>query len=115
VVALTLEAIDRTEHTIRRNSGKVEPNGPTSAVAWLPSTCPMQEPQLVEIKDGWATLSEGWAVFGKAPEDAFERYVAGKRSMLRFGRAGTSPDHAIHDASSQVRSGQCWDELTGAE
>jgi hypothetical protein len=93
--------MDRTEHTIRRDSGKVELNGPTRAVAWLRSTYPMQEPQLVEIKDGWAALSEGWAVFGKAPEDAFERYVAATRSMLRFGRAGPSPDHAIHGASSR--------------
>jgi len=45
----------------------------------------MQEPQLVEIKDGWAALGEGWAVFGKTPDDALERYAAAdeKHAELR--------------------------------
>ena len=45
----------------------------------------MQEPRLVEIKDGWAALGEGWAVFGATPDDALERYVAAdeKHAELR--------------------------------
>ncbi len=58
----------------------------------------MQEPQLVEIKDGWAALGEGWAVFGKTPEDALERYLAAdeKHAEIRA-RDTESPDRALHE------------------
>lgn len=58
----------------------------------------MQEPRLVEIKDGWAALGEGWAVFGKTPDDARQRYVAAdeKHAELRA-RTVESLDHAPAD------------------
>jgi len=58
----------------------------------------MQEPRLVEIKDGWAALGDGWAVFGKTPDDARERYVAAdeKHAELRA-RAVESLDHPSAD------------------
>ena len=53
----------------------------------------MQEPRLVEIKDGWAALGDGWAVFGKTPDDARERYVAADEKHAEL-RARAVEDHA---------------------
>lgn len=64
----------------------------------------MQEPQLVEIKDGWAALGEGWAVFGKTREDALERYVSAdeKHAELRA-RTMESPDPAPREPAAASR------------
>lgn len=64
----------------------------------------MQEPRLVEIKDGWAALGEGWAVFGKTPDDVLKRYVAAaeKHAELRA-RTINSPDSASREPLAASR------------
>lgn len=63
----------------------------------------MQEPRLVEIKDGWAALGEGWAVFGETPDDARKRYVAAdeKHAELRA-RTVEPPDQALAGRGAEL-------------
>ena len=50
----------------------------------------MREPRLVEVKDGWAALGDGWAVFGPTPADARRLFGAAedKHAELRARTAG---------------------------
>lgn len=64
----------------------------------------MQDPKLVEIKDGWAALGDGWAVFGATPDDARQRYVAAdeKHAELRA-RTLEQPDPATRESAAGSR------------
>ena len=37
------------------------------------------EPRITPIKNGYAALGDGWAVFGRDPEDARARFVEAER------------------------------------
>lgn len=56
--------------------------GPSLA---LKEVVEMGEPRLVEVKDGWAALGDGWAVFGRTPADARKLFGAAedKHAELR--------------------------------
>lgn len=37
------------------------------------------EPQITQIKNGWAAVGDGWAVFGRSPEEARVRFADAER------------------------------------
>ncbi len=51
------------------------------------------EPKIKQIKNGWAALGDGWAVFGRDPDDARAKFADAERqhAVIRSRVVPTAP------------------------